>query len=31
MVPLERAVEILTRIGMGPDGLVAAMWQGGFW
>ncbi len=31
MAHLERAVEILARIGMGPDGVVAAMWQGGCW
>jgi tetratricopeptide (TPR) repeat protein len=31
MVHLERAVAILARIGMGPDGVVAAMWQGGCW
>jgi tetratricopeptide (TPR) repeat protein len=31
MVHLGRAVAILARIGMGPDGVVAAMWQGGCW
>ncbi len=28
---LERAVEILSRIGMGPDGVMTAMWKAGTW
>lgn len=31
MVHLQRTVAILARVGMGPDGVVAAMWQGGCW
>jgi class 3 adenylate cyclase/tetratricopeptide (TPR) repeat protein len=31
MLHLERAVGILARIGMAPDGVISAMWQGGSW
>ncbi len=31
MEHLERAVEILSRIGMGDEGVVTAMWQAGSW